>query len=175
MRAHGAQSSRAPFLPLRGRSLVISPYPKIDISWLITSISEAWKRSSLFIARRPGTCERTRGPVGGKREGNVEITEGDRQSFFRKRSLLADSFNRRQVYTYTKCQSRKDEGPASPIVDRYNSISRNDREQRESIVKERKRKKIISNETFVYRSKPCVQSIVTFPKRSEERRYAGIQ
>lgn len=29
--------------------LVISSYTKIDISWLITSISEAWKRHSLFI------------------------------------------------------------------------------------------------------------------------------
>lgn len=41
-------------------SRVIPSYTKTDISRLITNISEAWKRRSLFIECPPGICVRTR-------------------------------------------------------------------------------------------------------------------
>lgn len=76
-------------------SLVISPYPKIDISWLITSISEAWKRSSLFIARRPGICERRGGPRGREereREGRECRNHRRRSTIFFPQTLASCRF-----------------------------------------------------------------------------------
>lgn len=152
----------------RGRSLVISPYPKIDISWLITSISEAWKRSSLFIARRPGICERRRGPEG-KGKGRECRNHRRRSPIFFPQTLASCRFVQSPSGIYIRNVSSRKERLASPIVDRYNSISRNDRER------ERERERRRSRTRHSCRSKPRVRSIVTFPKRSEERRYARIQ
>lgn len=56
-------SSRTRPLPSPPHQCVISSYTKTDISRLITNISEAWKRRSLFIECPPGDTRASR-PIG---------------------------------------------------------------------------------------------------------------
>lgn len=165
----------------RGR-LVISSYPKIDISWLITSISEAWKRSSLFIARRPRIRERTRRRGSGEGGGGEEK---ERRKHDEAPKAIADLFSANLRFlrirlcrrVYRDVSREKTDTLRDPIGD---SISRANEQRsgaRESVLKRKKKegrtrgrerrgeKAVFDRETFA----PIARSPMTFPERSEDR------
>lgn len=164
----------------RGRSLVISPYPKIDISWLITSISEAWKRSSLFIARRPGICERRGRPGGEGAEGRGRECRNHRRRLpiFFPQTLASCRFvhSCRQVYVRNVNRKERDWSRRSIQFHlAYRSWGWESVVKKKEKERQRERERRQSRTRHSCWSKPRVRSIVTFPKRSEERRCSRFQ